>query len=283
MKKRVFLCLIGIIVNSCFALNMWEVRSGEATVYLFGSVHALKDDIYPLPQEIENAFNSSNFLCVEADVKKPIDKNMIMEKALYKNGEKSILTPQMEIILAKGLENTGLSVKSMERFKPWFISLNYMSIKMLQYGFDPQKGVDMYFMNKAGAKNILELEGVQKQIELFSALPDSLQLAYLKDTIENQSQQFAEIDSLTRAYLQGNETALESLLLPEIAKPQFTDLYEVLIFRRNSEMTKKIETWLKTPGTYFVVVGAAHLMTSRGIPALLRHDGYETNLRSFVK
>ena len=39
-------------------------------------------------------------------------------------------------------------------------------------------------------------------------------------------------------------------------------------------MAEKIEEYLKTESTYFVVVGAAHLTGEKGIVALLREKGF---------
>jgi hypothetical protein len=39
-------------------------------------------------------------------------------------------------------------------------------------------------------------------------------------------------------------------------------------------MAQKIDGYLKTSGTYFVVVGAAHLLGDKGIIQLLKDKGY---------
>jgi uncharacterized protein len=55
---------------------------------------------------------------------------------------------------------------------------------------------------------------------------------------------------------------------------RFRPIYEKLIYKRNRNMARKIEGFLGTNGTYFVVVGAAHLLGDRGIIQLLREKGY---------
>src|SRR5512147_1873385 len=47
---------------------LWEVSSMTNKVYLFGTIHAGKKEWYPLAREIEEAFDASPVLVVEADI-----------------------------------------------------------------------------------------------------------------------------------------------------------------------------------------------------------------------
>jgi len=47
---------------------LWKVQSRGNTVYLLGSIHLLRKEIYPLHRKIEEAFDRSAVLVVEADV-----------------------------------------------------------------------------------------------------------------------------------------------------------------------------------------------------------------------
>ena len=49
-------------------VSLWEVKSDTATVYLLGSVHVARSDIYPLDGRIEKAFQTSQVLVVEANM-----------------------------------------------------------------------------------------------------------------------------------------------------------------------------------------------------------------------
>jgi len=76
-----FIALIILALSGSFAYKesaysydqknfLWKVQSRSATVYLLGSIHFLKEDIYPLHKAIENAYESSNNLVVEANINK---------------------------------------------------------------------------------------------------------------------------------------------------------------------------------------------------------------------
>jgi len=50
---------------------LWKVRSKTNTVYLLGSIHLFKKDLYPLNARIEEAFAQSDLLAVEANISDP--------------------------------------------------------------------------------------------------------------------------------------------------------------------------------------------------------------------
>ena len=56
-------------------------------------------------------------------------------------------------------------------------------------------------------------------------------------------------------------------------------MYEKLIYERNRTMAQKIEEFLKTKETYFVIVGAGHLVGEKGIVGILKKRGYRVEQR----
>ena len=70
---------------------MWKVTGKDGnTVYFLGSMHALDDSCYPLPDEILDAYNSSDSLAVECDIyayQEDIDAQMeLVQGMLYTDG-----------------------------------------------------------------------------------------------------------------------------------------------------------------------------------------------------
>ena len=54
----------------------WKASSGTNVIYLLGSVHVGSKDMYPLPTEVQDAFESSTALVVEVDINH-LDKQKI--------------------------------------------------------------------------------------------------------------------------------------------------------------------------------------------------------------
>ena len=48
--------------------GLWEITVGENKSYLFGSIHVGSDDLYPLPQAVEEAFAKSKTFVIEANL-----------------------------------------------------------------------------------------------------------------------------------------------------------------------------------------------------------------------
>jgi uncharacterized protein YbaP (TraB family) len=68
---------------------LWEVRSGTTTVYVLGSIHFLKQEMYPLDGIIEDAFDNSDILVMEADISDigNLDVQTLLGRVLYLGDE----------------------------------------------------------------------------------------------------------------------------------------------------------------------------------------------------
>jgi uncharacterized protein YbaP (TraB family) len=146
----------------------------------------------------------------------------------------------------------------------------------MKAGYDPNYGMDKYFLSKAaGTKKILELESLDYQIDLLSSLNDDEQELFLLYTLKDLKILTQEVDKLVEAWQSGAAESMEKTVTKSFTEDRrFSGIYDKLIHKRNRNMALKIEGFLKTNGTCFVVVGAAHLLGDRGIVQLLKGRGY---------
>lgn len=78
------------------------------------------------------------------------------------------------------------------------------------------------------------------------------------------------------AWRHGSASTIDNLLNGSFeSTPELEHLYELLITDRNIEMTTKIEDLLKGQKTYFVVLGAGHMVGDQGVVNFLTRRGYE--------
>lgn len=259
---------------------LWRVQSKTNTVYVLGSIHFLKKEFYPLNQKIENAFDQSDFLAVEANVNDitKIDIQKLVDSALYldlETLEKHVSTETYELI-KKESGRLGLPLEMINRQKPWFLALVLESLELLKLGFDPNYGIDKYFLSKAeGKKKILELESLDYQISLLSNLSDKDQELFLLYTLRDLNILEQELGRLTQAWISGDTKSMESILTRGISEDKgLSSIFEKLIYERNKRMVSKIEDFLRTKDIYFVIVGAGHLVGDRGIIEILKGKGY---------
>jgi uncharacterized protein YbaP (TraB family) len=259
---------------------LWRVGSGTNTVYLLGSLHFFKKEIYPLNQRIEAAFDQANTLAVEANVNDiaKIDIEKLVESAMYlapETLERHVSAETYELI-RKETGRLGMPLELINRQKPWFLALVLESLELLRLGFDPNYGIDKYFLSRAaGKKKIVEMESLDYQIDLLSKFSDQEQELFLLYTIKDLHILKQELDKLTQAWKSGDAKGLESIMTRGFAEDsRMPSVYEKLILERNRNMALKIEEFLGNREIYFVVVGAAHLVGKEGVIEILKGRGY---------
>ncbi len=294
--KRIFNLILSLVIVLSFATGafaqsygsgdvfLWKAQSSNSTVYLMGSIHLAKADIYPLDSKIENAFKASDILAVEVnlnDIDPLVVQQMFMAKGIYGSGEtlKDHVSPKTYDLVADKLRSLGMDIAFMANYKPWFLAINLVTLELLKLGFNPEYGVDKYFLNKAkGEKEIVELESIEYQINLFDSFTDKQEELFLFSTLLEINVLEEEMDNLVRAWRNGSAKELERLLHKGLRQhPEIRPIYEKVFYQRNRQMVDKIQTYLNSGKTYFVVVGAGHLVGKEGIIDLLKEKGYQIN------
>jgi uncharacterized protein YbaP (TraB family) len=259
---------------------LWKIQSKTSTVYLLGSIHYLKKEMYPLDKKIENAFEKSDHLVVEANINdtEKVDTQKLTDSAFYLEDDtfEKHVSLQTYDLVKKELERLGVPLELMGKQKPWFLALTLASLEIVKLGFDPNYGIDRYFLSKAeGKKKILELESFDYQINLFSKLTEreqELLLLYMLNDIKVVEQ---ELNKLVQAWTSGDTKGVESIITRSLEEDKgLSPIYEKLIYERNRSMASKIEDCLKTGESYFIIVGAGHLVGKRGIIQILKGKGF---------
>jgi uncharacterized protein YbaP (TraB family) len=259
---------------------LWKVQSSHSTIYLLGSIHFLKEDVYPLSHAIEDAYDSSDRLVVEANIDDldKLDLKMLADKAFYRNDDQveNHVSPETYRLIQKESKRLDMPIDLIRMQKSWFLALSFEAAELMRLGYDPKYGVDYHFLAKAqGKKEILELESLDEQLSLLSGYSDKEQEEFLLYTLNTLSSMGGQVDGMVRAWTAGDAPALESIIAGA-ASPDasLAPVFEKLFDERNVKMTSKIEGYLNSKGTYFVVVGAGHLVGKRGILGLLKSKGY---------
>jgi uncharacterized protein len=260
---------------------LWEVRSKTATVYILGSVHLARADIYPLPPKIEESFDKSAVLALEADPAKAKDETLMQQmllSALYPEGEtlRDHLSRETYALAERELKNMGLPLEYFNRTRPWLLALTLETVELQRLGFDPEYGIDSHFAAKAaGKKRIVELESFEYQIRLMNDFSEREQELFLLYTIKELAMLKDGVEELMSAWRSGDTKGMEALLTRSLSEaPQLMPIFDKLFYKRNREMGEKIERFLQGKETVCVIVGAAHLVGKEGIIELLRGKGY---------
>ena len=188
---------------------MWEVNSkdGKTKLYLFGSIHAADNTAYPLRDDVMNAFDSSEYLAVEADIvafekdlKAAISTAVLLT---YTDGTKiydHISKDTYDKIKAV-LQNEGKYMPAYDSMKPMAWQTQLDSISIEKTGLNYKKGLDTYFLNKAkkDGKKILEVESVQFQMNMINSFSDEVNELILKGYTEGLEESVKALSELYSA------------------------------------------------------------------------------------
>jgi uncharacterized protein YbaP (TraB family) len=240
---------------------LWMVKRGEATIYLFGTVHALPANVNWLHGAVEQAFKNSNSLVTEIIEKSPEDmRKIVFEKAILPEGKllRDDLPESTRRVFEKALKNSGLPVESFDHFRPWYAAVALSTLPLMKSGFDPANGVDskLSAMAQAEGRPHEALETAEYQLGLFNTLPIDLQKSYLKEVATGAPHIASDLGAMIAAWKAGNAPRLAKLMN---ADEKDARLAETLLIGRNRNWAGWIKDRLGKPGTVFVAVGAGHL------------------------
>lgn len=261
-------------------LFLWRLRTERAELYLAGSVHALKATLYPLPEPFEAAFAQSDVLVVEVDTisdSAQQQQRELMTETLLPAGVTldTVIGPATLARLNAYLATQGIAPASLAGFKPVMIATQLSVTRLIALGYLPEYGLERHFIERAGDRRIVELETLEDQLRLLTDPPMALQEQLLLDTLDQLPELHEITSDLIIAWLSGDAAELRRLFDEQSGQSDAYQAFtERLLGQRNLAMVQRIETLLDTPGTYFVLVGAAHLTGSDGIVTMLEERGY---------
>ena len=203
---------------------------------------------------------------------------LMRERGSLPEGEslRQHLSPETWRRLEAYAQEQGIPMPLLSGLQPALVITMLSSLRLAEAGLRPELGIDRHFLEqRPPGMRLLQLESAEQQIQLLLDFPEPDLL--LQQTLV----QLDDIDQLLQpiydAWLAGDAAQLHRLLREDESArhPAFEPVYEQLFDARNRAMAARIETYLEGSGSYFVVVGAGHLVGPEGIIALLARSGYE--------
>ena len=263
---------------------LWKVTGPKGVVYLLGTIHVGKADFYPLPAIIEDSFKKADMLIEEIDISGPADADRLQRRFIEQGGYPNVdvITNHLSEVtrshLAAYMQKGGLSEPAVAHMRPWLVSVLVLQLEHQRMGLDPSNGLDRHFLEEAqqSHKPTETLEDPESQLKLFSSLSEELQDRLLSSSLVDMEKFPDVVDLLTRAWQSGDAAMVQEVVTSEVRDyPQLAPLMTKLLDDRNTAMTAKIERFLQTPESYFVAVGAGHLVGDNGILSQLRRKNFK--------
>ncbi len=270
---------------------LWKLttESGK-TVYFMGTMHALPDEAYPLPDVIMNAYESSEAIAVECDTV-AFSEDMSAQIQLsadmvYSDGTtiKDHISAELYDALVEKTTEWGFYNAMYDYFKPamWQSLIeNYFIDRSI---VKSENGIDTYFMTlaKADDKELIEVESVEFQMSMLMGFSDEIHSLLLESYLTTDEDEYvAELEELYQMWATGDvEGVFQS---DEIDESEFTaeeleayeDYNKQMLTDRNVTMANKLVELSKGDKNVFYMVGLAHFGGDDGILKLLDNAGIE--------
>jgi len=263
---------------------IWKVEKDGVEVHLLGSVHLGDATMYPLRDEIEEAFDNADHLVVEVNIAQAPDEQTAKEIAamqMYTDGTtlKDHVSAETYARIQAFLTDLGMETNAYDAFKPWAVSLDMVNYSAAVSGYQGGMGIDMYYLSRALSVNkpILELESYSLQLNVFDSYSKELQEQQVIEALDGiygvAETSEPAIDVLVDLWIQGDDAGLEELVAALQENPE---VYEKLLTNRHAGMLEKIEGYLNNEKkeSYFVIAGYLHMLGEDGLITLLKEKGY---------
>jgi uncharacterized protein len=273
--RAALLCLFSLAAAAgADAALVWKVTAPNGrTLYLGGSIHALRSIDYPLPAAFNRAFDASSRIVFEVDEKALSGSGRALLKAgEYPRGDslKNHVDPRTYDYVRRVFKLLGVPESTFARYKPWALVLSIQS--PATHGFSDTLGVDHYLLKraKANGKRVLGLETMQEHAAVYSGLSDKQgELLLLHTFAEAQgARKYPWLELWRRGEVDAIARSMHE------AYREFPAFARRLLDDRNRAWMPKIERYLQSGETHFVVAGAAHLGGPAGLVSMLRARGY---------
>ncbi|HEX4742717.1 MAG TPA: TraB/GumN family protein [Caulobacteraceae bacterium] len=252
---------------------LWKVQGAHATVWLFGSIHALKSsDAWNSPR-IEAALKASDALYLEID---NADDPAALQPLMLKYGLDPAhpLSTKLDVkeraALNTALASLGMNEPTLEIMRPWMAGLTLSVIPLIKAGYDPQASVEhaLTAAARAQGKAVRGFETAEEQVRYLADLPPAEEVAFLDSSVDDAAKGTSDIDALVAAWEAG-DTGKIAALMNKNMKAKYPDLYRRLLVERNQRFAKQVAELANGTGVYFVAVGAGHLAGPDSVQSML--------------
>ena len=165
--------------------------------------------------------------------------------------------------------NASFPLAMFNQFKPMMV-MSMMYMEMLPCETSESYEGAFMAMAKEQGKDILGLETIEDQMQVFDNIPDSVEAANIVKMIKEYHTQLKQFAEMVQVYKEQN---IEKLYNSVSSSPDLMEAEEDLLEKRNKNWIPVMETNMKEAGCFFAV-GAAHLGGTNGVITLLRKQGY---------
>jgi uncharacterized protein YbaP (TraB family) len=251
---------------------LWRIDGpGGQRGWLFGTIHAVPRPYAWRTGAVRAALGQADVVLVEiADLRDNAATARVFARLAHSPGHPPLaerVAPGLRPALAGVLGKAGLQPSAFGNVETWAAAL--MLAQVAPTDEHPEWGVDRALLADPDGKPVRELEGAERQLGLFDALPEPAQRVLLAEAVQTAPDGAGK---LAEAWRKGDVAAIEAETRGGLlAEPT---LRAALFTGRNARWSEAVTAAMRQYRRPFVAVGAAHMAGPDGLPAMLSARGY---------
>jgi len=252
---------------------LWVARDADTTIWLFGTVHQLRQGTPWLAGAVADAFANSGTLVLE--ITEPTPDAMAAAVMQVTPPHPTPLPRELDRRLRARAAELGFPRNAFDATAPWFAATILAAQPLAQAGYTSAPAPETLLTRLADrtGRPVAAFETLGQQLGIFAALPPRAQVTMLERTLADRDPVPA-MDRIVATWGRGDVATLDRLLGEDMAEAG-PAIRTALLDRRNAAWARTIATWMRQPGTRFVAVGAGHLAGPGSVQARLQALGVE--------
>ena len=259
---------------------IWVATDFDSTLYLFGTVHLLPDDLVWQREDMRQAFADSGTIFFEVDTGPESQvQGTVLTTSLGLRSDGLRLSDRLDnyqLNLMEAAANNGdLTIAALDGMQPW-LAAEYLTFAAAQNaGLSAALSADEALKSRAAreGKNVIYLESLETQIRASAELPEFIQIRILTETLERFNALGLDATNIAEQWAVGGTDYLTDQLIRPM-KSREPEVFNNLLRDRNRAWANKIARFMEDSGTGFVAVGTAHLLGEQSLLSELREQGY---------
>lgn len=259
---------------------IWVAKDFDSTLYLYGTVHLLPDNLVWQREDMRQAFDEAGTVFFEVDTgpKGQVDATVLTTSlGLRSDGLRlSDRLDNYQLNLMEAAANNGdLTIAALDGMQPW-LAAEYLTFAAAQNaGLSADLSADEALKSRAARdrKNVIYLESLETQIRASADLPEYIQIDVLTETMEQFNRLGQDATEIADQWSVGGTDYLTDKLIRPM-KSRAPEVFNSLLRDRNRAWAKTLTRFMEDSGTGFVAVGTAHLLGEESLLSELREQGY---------
>lgn len=264
-----------------------DKNGNPSVVYIQGTIHIGDERLYPLSDEVLDAWAKSDRLVGEIASRDMDRLQTVIQRDMFASYRRAegrnlfdYLTDDEKDLLYTVID--GNQLETFASFEPWVLNSVISSFGTSDSGFETAAGIDQTFLDMAKQEERLVegLDTLRTQLNILEFGDYDQQLYLLKQSIAelNADEGESEIENLYEAYLADDVELAAQIVFDDMKleeeDPDFALEYVNAIYsERNHDWAIKIANWLSEGGTTFIFAGAGHFIGDESVFVMLKENG----------